>query len=83
MSGTQSTNAACDTKRNCMSVHVCPCQKFGAILNSPKTPANERSSVKTDVTCDLFQIGPDGQGRGRWCFPLTFEIGRASCRERV
>ena len=32
----QSTNAACDTRRNYMNVHVCLFQLFGAILNPSK-----------------------------------------------
>jgi len=44
-----------------MSLHVSLIQKFSAILNSSKTPADERRNVKTVVPSDFLQIGPDSR----------------------
>jgi len=53
---TQPTKSACDTRRNCMSVHVCLFQLFGATLNSSKKRPPLNTVSEADVLSDLVQF---------------------------
>ena len=76
---TQPTSAACGTRRNCVSVHVCLFHLVRAILTQDARHWCH-TNVKTHVSSDLGQTGPDRRRRWRSGFPLVF--GRSSTAPR-